>query len=46
MEDGKYLGKKITELQKAKQNLNVPQSSNYLYSIYFVLGTISNLEMI
>ena len=29
-----------------KQNLNLPHISNYLHSIYIVLGIISNLEMI
>ena len=43
--DRKYLGKKILESSK-KQNLNLSQTSSYLYSIYIVLGIISNLEMI
>ena len=29
-----------------KQNLNLPGTGDYLQSIYFVLGIISNLEMI
>ena len=35
----------ISESSK-KQNLNLPCASNYLYSIYIVLGIISNLELI
>ena len=36
--------KKITEISK-KQKLNLPCTSNYLHSVYIVLGIISNLEM-
>ena len=35
----------MTESSK-EQNLNLPHASNYLHSIYIVLGIISNLEMI
>ena len=28
-----------------KQSLNLPHASNYLHSIYIVLGIISNVEM-
>ena len=41
----KYLGKKIPESSK-KQNLNLPQVSSYLHSIYIVLDIVSHLEMI
>ena len=37
--------KKIPESSR-KQNLNLLHASNYLHSIYIVLGMISNLEMI
>ena len=37
--------KKMAESSK-KQNLNLPHASNYLHSIYIVLGIISNIEMI
>ena len=37
--------KKPPESSK-KQNLNLLRTSNYLHSIYIVLGILSNLEMI
>ena len=37
--------KKISEISR-KQNLNLLYISNFLHSIYIVLGIISNLEMI
>ena len=37
--------KKTPEISK-KQNLNLPCTSNYLHSVYIILGIISNLEMI
>ena len=40
----KIFFKNSRKFQKAK--LNLPPSSNYLHSIYLVLGIISNLEMI
>ena len=43
--DQKYSGKNFPESPK-NQNLNLPQASNYLHSIYIVLSIISNLEMI
>ena len=36
--------KKMAESSK-KQSLNLPHASNYLHSIYIVLGIISNVEM-
>ena len=41
----KIFEKKVPKSSK-KQNLNLPHTSNYLYSIYIILGIISNLEMI
>ena len=42
--DGKY--SKINSRNFNKQNLYLPHTSNYLYSIYIVLGIMSNLEII
>ena len=43
--ESKIFRKKFSESSK-KQNSNLPCVSNYLRSIYIVLGIISNLEMI
>lgn len=43
--DWKYSEKEIPESSK-KQNLNLLHASNYLHSIYIVLGVVSNLDMI
>ena len=43
--DRKYLRKKFQIESSKKQNLKLPSTSNYLYSIYIVLDTMSNLEM-
>ena len=42
--DQKYLEKKSPESSK-KQNLNLLIASNYLCTIYIVIGVISGLEM-
>ena len=42
--DGECWGKNPGSSEK--QNLNLPVTGDYLGSIYFVLGIISNLEMI
>ena len=42
----KIFGKKKIPQSSKKQNLNLRPANNYLYSIYIVLGIISNLEMI
>ena len=44
--DQKYSKKKKIQKVPKKQNLNFPRAGNYLYSVYIVLGIVSNLEMI
>ena len=45
--DRKYFeGKKFQKVPNFKQNLNLLCSGNYLYSIYIVVGIVSNLKMI
>ena len=44
--DWKYIYIFLILGSSKKQNLNLPHASNYLHSIYIVIGIISNVEMI